>query len=154
MKMKRRLKICVACSAGGHLMEAMELMPALGRHERFFVTFERKQVRSLLRKEKVYFIADPKRNPRKLMSNFRQALKILRKEDPDIVISTGAAAAVPLCYAAKMLGKRLVFVETIAAVSKPSLSGRVVYPISDVFVVQWKGLLRNYKKAVYGGPLI
>lgn len=108
----------------------------------------------MLQNEKVYFIADPKRNPKKLLQNFNQSIKILRKENPDIIFSTGAAAAVPICYAAKLLGKKLIFVETIAAVNKPSLSGRVVYPIADLFVVQWKSLIKNYKRAVYGGSLI
>jgi len=152
--MKRSLKICIACSAGGHLMEAMEFLPALRGHKRFFVTFEREQVRGVLKKEKVYFVIDPKRNPKKLLQNFNQAMKILNKEDPDIVLSTGAAAAIPLCVAAKMLRKKLIFVETIAAINRPSLSGRVVYPIADIFVVQWKNLLKHYKGAVYGGPLI
>lgn len=135
-------------------MEAMEFLPALGKHERFFVTFEREQVKDVLQKEKTYFVIDPKRNLRKLLKNFNQAMRILKKENPDIILSTGAAAAVPLCFAAKMLGKKLIFVETIAAVNKPSLSGRIVYSISDLFVVQWRNLLKHYKRAVYGGPLI
>jgi len=151
---KKRLNICVVCSAGGHLMEAMQILPALRGHKRFFVTFEREQAREVLKKEKVYFVIDPKRNPKKLMKNFYQAIKILKKEKPDVVLSTGAAAAVPLCYAAKMLGMKIIFVESLAAVQKPSMSGRAVYPIADLFVVQWKHLMKNYKKAVYGGPLI
>ena len=150
----KRLKICVACSAGGHLTEAMELLPALGIHERFFVTFEREQSKEVLKKEKVYFVIDPKRNPKRLVQNFRQSAKILRKENPDIILTTGASAAVPLCYAAKILGKKIIFVESLAAVTNPSLSGRAVYPIADLFIVQWKGLMRYYKKAVFGGPLI
>lgn len=152
--MKLPLKVCIACSAGGHLMEAIEFLPALKNCKRFFVTFKRYQVKDMLQNEKVYFIADPKRNPKKLLQNFNQSIKILRKENPDIIFSTGAAAAVPICYAAKLLGKKLIFVETIAAVNKPSLSGRVVYPIADLFVVQWKSLIKNYKRAVYGGSLI
>ena len=149
-----RMKICIACSAGGHLMEALEFVPALKGQEKFFVTFEREQVKDVLKGEKTYFVIDPKRNPKKLLINFNQAMKILKKERPDVVLSTGAAAAVPLCYAAKMLGIKLIFVETLAAVEKPSLSGRAIYPIADLFVIQWKHLKRYYPNAVYGGPLI
>jgi beta-1,4-N-acetylglucosaminyltransferase len=140
--MKSLVKICIACSAGGHLIEAMELIPAFGQYKRFFVTFERKQVKYLLKNEKVYFVVDPKRNLGKLVQNFTQAMRILQKENPDIVISTGAAAAVPICYAAKILGKKIIFIETIAAVHKPSLSGKFVYPIADLFIVQWRSLLK------------
>jgi len=135
-------------------MEALQLLPALQGHKRFFVTFERKQVRDMLKGEKIYFIIDPKRNPKKLLKNFYQATKIMRKEKPDVVVSTGAAAAVPLCYAAKILGIRIIFIESLAAVNKPSLSGRAVYPIADMFVVQSKRLMKNYRDAVYGGSLI
>ena len=135
-------------------MEALQLLPALQGHKRFFVTFEREQGRDVLKGENVYFVLDPKRNPKKLLKNFYQATKILRKEKPDVVVSTGAAAAVPLCYAAKILGIRIIFIESLAAVNKPSLSGRAVYPIADVFIVQSKRLMKNYRDAVYGGALI
>jgi UDP-N-acetylglucosamine:LPS N-acetylglucosamine transferase len=135
-------------------MEAIQLLPAIRGHKRFFVTFERQQVKDVLKGEKMYFVIDPKRNPKKLMKNFYQATKILRKEKPDVVVSTGAAAAVPLCYAAKILGIRIIFIESLAAVNNPSLSGRAVYPIADVFIVQSKRLMKNYRDAVYGGSLI
>jgi len=135
-------------------MEALEFLPAFRSHKVFFVTFAREQVKDVLKGKKVYYVIDPKRNPQKLLKNFNQAQKILRREKPDVVLSTGAAAAVPLCYAAKIIGAKLIFVETLAAVSKPSLSGRFVYPLADLFVVQWKKLLGHYKRAIYGGPLI
>ena len=154
LKHLKTLKVCIACSAGGHLMEAIQFLPALRGCRRFFVTFERQQIKDMLKGERIYFVIDPKRNPKKLMENFYQAAKILKKEMPDVVLSTGAAAAVPLCYAAKMLGIKIIFIESLAAVQKPSLSGRAVYPLADLFVVQWKHLMKDYKKAVYGGSLI
>jgi UDP-N-acetylglucosamine:LPS N-acetylglucosamine transferase len=153
-KSLKTLKVCIACSAGGHLMEALAFLPAFHGHKRFFVTFEREQVKDILRGEKVYFVIDPKRNPKKLLKNFSQAIKILKNERPDVVLSTGAAAAVPLCYAAKILGIKIIFIESLAAVNKPTLSGRAVYPIADMFVVQSKHLMKNYRDAVYGGSLI
>ena len=135
-------------------MEALELLPSLRNREYFFVTFNRQQSREALKGEKTYFVNDPKRNPKRLITNFLQSMRILRKENPDVVLSTGAAASVPICYAARMMGKKVIFVESIAAVEKPSLSGRFVYPIADLFIIQWKSLKRYYDRAVYGGPLI
>lgn len=135
-------------------MESLEFLPAYSDCKRFFVTFERSQAKDLLKNEKVYFVTDPKRNPIKLLQNLNQAINILKKENPDVVISTGAAAAVPICYAAKMFGKKIIFIETIAAVDKPSLSGRAIYPIADLFVIQWKNLKKYYERAFYGGPLV
>lgn len=90
-------------------MESLEFLPAYSDCKRFFVTFERSQAKDLLKNEKVYFVTDPKRNPIKLLQNLNQAINILKKENPDVVISTGAAAAVPICYAAKMFGKKNYF---------------------------------------------
>lgn len=148
------MKICIACSAGGHLTEALQLLPILKKHSFFFLTFKRKQSKELLKKYKVYFTLDPKRNFLKLLVNFLHSFLILLKERPKLIISTGAASAVLPCYIGKILGGKVVFIETLAAIYKPSLSGRIIYPIADLFIVQWKSLLKFYKKAIYGGQLI
>jgi UDP-N-acetylglucosamine:LPS N-acetylglucosamine transferase len=148
------MKICIACSAGGHLIEALQFLPTIEKYDYFFITFKRKQSFELLKNEKVYFVNDPKRNPLKLIKNFFQSFKILLKEKPDVIISTGAASAVPTCYIGKIFGSKIVFIESLAAVDRPSLSGRFAYFIADLFIVQWKNLLKFYKKAIYGGQLI
>ncbi|MEM5830888.1 MAG: PssD/Cps14F family polysaccharide biosynthesis glycosyltransferase [Candidatus Aenigmatarchaeota archaeon] len=148
------MKICIACSAGGHLVEASRFLPIIKKYEYFFVTFRKKQSEDLLKSEKKYFIINPKRNLFKLFINFLQSLRIWMKEKPKIIISTGAGAALPMCLVGKFFGSKIIFVETLAAVFKPSLSGRLIYPISDLFIVQWKQNLKFYKKAIYGGNLI
>jgi UDP-N-acetylglucosamine:LPS N-acetylglucosamine transferase len=148
------MKICIACSAGGHLIEALQLLPLIKKYSYFFITFKRRQSFELLKNRKVYFVNDPKRNPLKLLKNFFQSFKILLKEKPNVIISTGAASAIPACFIGKLLGSKIIFIESLAAVDKPSLSGRFAYPIADLFIVQWKNLLKFYKKAIYGEQLI
>jgi beta-1,4-N-acetylglucosaminyltransferase len=148
------MKICIACSAGGHLIESLQLLPILKKHKMFFITVDRFQSRQVLKGKKVYFVKDTKRNPSELFKNFYHVLSILIKEKPKVIISTGAAAAIPALYAGKLIGSKIVFIESMAAIDNPSSSGKVAYPISDLFIVQWKGLLKNYKKGVYGGQLI
>jgi beta-1,4-N-acetylglucosaminyltransferase len=148
------MKICIACSAGGHLVEALQLMPILKSHKVFFITVDRPQSRERLKKCKAFFIEDTKRSPHKLTTAFFQNMKILRKEKPTVIISTGAAAAVPALFAGKILGAKIVYIESIAAVNRPASAGKVAYTISDLFIVQWRSLLKFYKKAVYGGQLI
>jgi UDP-N-acetylglucosamine:LPS N-acetylglucosamine transferase len=148
------MKICIACSAGGHLIEAISLYPLIRKYPNFFITVKRKQSKELLKDKKTYFVIDPKRNPLKLLLNFLQSLKILLKEKPNIIISTGASSAIPACYLGKFFGCKIIFIESLAAVEKPSLSGRFAYPIADLFIVQWKNLLKFYKKGIYGGQLI
>ena len=75
------------------------------------------------------------------------------KIKPDVIISTGAHTAVPMCYIAKLFGKKVIFIESFAKTSTPTLSGRMIYPISDLFIVQWEGMKEHYPKAVYGGSI-
>jgi UDP-N-acetylglucosamine:LPS N-acetylglucosamine transferase len=75
------------------------------------------------------------------------------KERPNAVISNGAGVAVPICYLMRLFGKKVLFIESFCRL-KPSLSGKIIYPISSLFLVQWPRMRRHYKKAVYAGSLI
>jgi len=69
--------------------------------------------------------------------NFLKALYILRKSQPDLVVSTGASIAVPFLLASKLFGIKTVFIESISRSSDLSLSGKLVYNPVDEFYVQW-----------------
>ncbi|MEM4214993.1 MAG: PssD/Cps14F family polysaccharide biosynthesis glycosyltransferase [Candidatus Pacearchaeota archaeon] len=145
------MKICITCSPGGHLIEAIQLLPILKGHEVFFYTYSEKHIKKKLCNKKTYII----KKPLNILRNFWNSLKIFIKEKPDIVISTGANVTVPISIIAKFFGKKLIFIECSAQVFTPSLTGRILYPFADLFIVQWKPLLKKYgKKAIYGGLLI
>jgi polysaccharide biosynthesis protein len=78
---------------------------------------------------------------------------ILLKKKPDIIISTGALVTYPICLLGKILGKKIVYIESFARVDKASLTGKLMYKIADLFIVQWKELLNIYPNAVYGGGI-
>ncbi|KAI8606284.1 oligosaccharide biosynthesis protein Alg14 like-domain-containing protein [Dissophora ornata] len=48
----------------------------------------------------------------------------------------------------------LAFVESFARVKTLSLAGRLLYPLCDVFLVQWPGLAEKYPRAEYIGTLV
>ena len=145
------MKICLACSAGGHLTETMQVMDAFRGHKTFFVTFLREDSKEL---KNAYFIEDPKRNLLRLVKTVFQSISILKKEKPDIVFTTGAGVAVPICWLAKLMGKKVIYLESFCRVKEPSLSGRLIYPIADIFLVQWENMLSKYgKKAKYWGGI-
>ncbi len=150
--MDKRLKICMASSAGGHLTELLQIKEVVEGFDSFFVTFKREDTEGF--DEKLYFIEDPKRNPFKLFKNFFQSLKIIYKEKPDVIVTTGAGVVVSLCYIGKVFGAKIIFIESFARITSRSLSGVFVYPITDLFFVQWKSVLTKYgKKAIYGGSV-
>ncbi|MCK4859828.1 MAG: hypothetical protein KAS87_04650, partial [Candidatus Omnitrophica bacterium] len=148
------MKICLACSSGGHLAQMMELKEVYGRYNHFFVTYRSADTIELAEKEKVYFLTAPRRrNPALVMQNFLHSLWIFIKEKPDIVLTTGAGVALPMCYIAKLYRKKIIFIESFSRVEKPSLFGRLVYHIANLTIVQWEPLLKYYKEAKYGGPI-
>jgi len=148
------MKICLACSAGGHLTEILQLLPILENYDFFFFTFGTGHSKLTLKKYKSYFTIDPLRKPLKMLKVIFHSLFVLFKERPDVIISTGANVTVPICLLGKLFGSRLIYIECSAQVFKPSLSGKLLYHFSNLFFVQWKYLIKYYKNAIYGGNLI
>ena len=89
----------------------------------------------------------------RLIANTFLALKICFRERPDAVVCTGVLATVPLCLLCKLFRKKLVFIESYAKVKTPTLTGKLLYPFSDRFYVQWRELLEFYPKAIYVGGI-
>ena len=145
------MKICLACSSGGHLSEMMELKEVYGRYNHFFVTYRSADTIELAEKEKVHFLVNPRRHPILTILNILQSFKRFIKEKPDIVLTTGAGVALPMCYIAKLYRKKIIFIESFCRVEKPSLFGKLIYPIANLTLVQWEPLLEYYKRAEYGG---
>jgi len=149
------MKICIACSAGGHLTEILQLQDFYNTKNHFFVVPKTKDSEHLSEHEPVYFINITYNRLKRLKTIIYlfQNLKILLKEKPDVIITTGAGSALSMCYLGKLLRKKIIYIESFARITTPSLFGKLVAPVSDLIIVQWKPLLKYYKKAVYGGPI-
>lgn len=147
------MKICFITSSGGHLTHLIQLKDWWKDKERFWVTFEKEDSKSILKDEKKYWCYYPtNRNVKNLFRNLILALKILPKEKPDIIVSSGAAPAIPFFFIGKLLGCKLVYIEVYDRIDKPTITGKLVYPISDLFILQWKEQLKFYPKGkVLGG---
>jgi len=146
--------ICIIASAGGHLTEAIKATSLIKDYPRFYVTFYLPHIPDSLLGEECYFVEDPHISPWKYLFNFFQSFKIYLKKRPKIIITTGAGIAVPMCTIGKLFGSKIVFIESGARVTQPSRSGKVLYYITDLFIVQWESLLKFYPNAVCGGPLL
>jgi len=152
----KKVKICLVCSAGGHLVEMARLKNCYSRYPHFFLTFKRIDTAGLTKTEKVFFVDDPARNPINFLRCLFQSARVILKERPEVVISTGGGIAVPPAYIAKLfLGSKIIYIESFCRIEEPSLSGKFVYPISDLFLVQWPGLIKRYgENAKYWGAVI
>jgi UDP-N-acetylglucosamine:LPS N-acetylglucosamine transferase len=145
------MKICLVSSCGGHLAELRELMPAYAAHDHFYVVNDRIEVPKDM-EGRTIFISHAERDWRVLV-NFREAWRILHRERPALILSTGAGPAVPFAVVGKLLGIPTIFVESGAQVRRPSLTGRLLYPMAERFFYQWPELERFYPKAILGGLL-
>ena len=140
------MKICLVGSSGGHLAHLNMLKPFWKDQERFWVTFDKEDARSILKDEKMYSCHFPtNRNLKNLFKNTFLAIKVLKKEKPDVIISSGAAVAVPFFYIGKLFGAKTVYIEVFDRIDKPTVTGK--------FIVQWEEMKNVYPKAINLGSI-
>lgn len=155
---KKRKKVLFISSLGGHLTQLLQLAPLFGMYDYHIVTERSVITKELQKQYPMSFLVYGARNyPFKYIFKFSynifKSFIIFIREKPDVIVTTGAHTAVPMCYIAKIFGKKIVFIESFAKTSTPTISGKLIYPIADLFIVQWKDMLKHYPKAVYGGSI-
>jgi UDP-N-acetylglucosamine:LPS N-acetylglucosamine transferase len=123
------------------------------RHEHFYVLDDKALLPAEMQ-ERTFFVTHSERDWKTLV-NLWEAWWILRRLRPAVVLSTGAGVAVSFSLVAKLFfGARIVFVETITRVHRPSLTGRLMYWIVDDFFYQWPSLEPFFPRGRCLGPLI
>ena len=150
----KKIKICLVGSSGGHLTHLYMLKPIWQKNERFWVTFDKKDANSILKGEKIYHCFFPtNRNLINLIKNTFLAIKVIHKEKPDLIISSGAAVAVPFFWLGKLSGAKTIYIEVFDRIDKSTITGKLVYPVTDKFIVQWDEMKKVYKKAINLGSI-
>lgn len=149
-------KVLFISSTGGHLSELMKLEPLFKQYNYNIITEKDKTTSNLSNKYKgrVYYLPYCTRSkifkyffiyPYVILKSFNLFVRIR----PDIIVSTGTHTTVPMCYFGKLFKKKVIYIETYANITRKSLSGKIVYPISDLFIVQWKQMQKLYPRAMY-----
>jgi beta-1,4-N-acetylglucosaminyltransferase len=140
--------VLLVASNGGHLLQLLQLADLWPRESRCWVTFKKSDAVSLLAGESATWAHHPtNRNLPNLIRNFFLALRVLRRDKVQAIVTTGAGVAVPFVIVGRLLGMRVVYIESMARITSPSLTGRLVYPLADTFIVQWPELQRFFKRA-------
>ena len=151
---KKNFKICLVGSSGGHLTHLYMLKPFWKDKNRFWVTFDKEDARSLLKDEKMYSCYYPtNRSLKALFKNTIIACRVLYDEKPDIIISSGAAVAVPFFYIGKIMGAKLIYIEVFDRIDAPTIAGKLCYPVTDKFIVEWEEMKNVYPKAINLGSI-
>lgn len=122
-----------------------------------FVVTEKTKYKAIKNINKVYYLFQVNRYEIiwifKLLLNAIISMYIFILERPDVVISTGALATIPMCILAKIFRKKIIFIESFAKISSPTLTGKLIYKFADEFYVQWEEMLNIYPKAIYKGGI-
>lgn len=154
-------KIMLISSTGGHFTELMKLKPLFEKYDYSIVTENSKNKKFLKNKYKsrIHFLIYGTKThflvyPFKLFINCFISLFLYIKIRPKYIISTGAHTAGPMCCIGKIFGSKIIFIETFANINTKTITGSLVYLFADIFIVQWKRMLKLYPKARYGGWII
>lgn len=150
------MKICFLASSGGHLEEISCLRSIASGYDSFLVT-EKTIANNSDWGSNVYYMRQLNRKEPLFVMHYLalyvKAARIMIREKPDYIISTGALMTYPFCVWGRHLRKKIIYIESFARIDRPSLTGRLMYPIADLFIVQWEEMLKFFPKAVYGGGI-
>ena len=151
-------RVLFIASAGGHLSELLALRSMFHTYDSFLMTEKTKSSLSLTKefKNRIGFLlygttAHPFSYPFKLLGNCFISLYYYLKFRPKVVITTGVQSAAPMCCIAKIMGSKIIYIETFANIETKTATGRIIYYFADYFVVQWKSMLKLYPRAHFGG---
>jgi len=153
--MAERADVLLVCSSGGHLLQLRSVAAAWSGLSHTWVVEDTPDTRSVLAGEPARFLAPVV--PRDLRGAIRNAFlarKLLRELRPQVVVTTGAAIAVPFAWLARASGVRVVYIESITRIERPSLSCRLVAPVASRVYVQWPELVEHVHNARYAGAVL
>ena len=153
----KRKKICLISSSGGHFEQLLMLRKLSDNYNIFIVTEKTKYnkkdkkinhyIPQVNRKEILFIF--------KMFINFIKSLYIFFKEKPDVIISTGALATIPMLYIGHFFKKKVIFIESFAKITSPTMTGKLVYKRkwANQFYVQWESMKKFYPNAICEGGI-
>lgn len=151
-------KVLFISSTGGHLSEMLQLKDMFNRYDYKIIT---EKTKSNLKLKKYYgnrinyLVYGTKDHmlsyPFKLIYNCFKSLYLYLKIHPDYIITTGAHTAGPMCLIAKIFGSRVIYIETFANINTKTITGKLLYHVSDKFIVQWDSMKKLYPNSIVGG---
>jgi len=155
IRRRKKLRICLAASAGGHISQLLKIVNNWDGYNCFYITTTGVMWDKLKQHGKAYVVGECNRqHPIRVGMVLVRIVKAMFRERPDVVISTGAAAGCMVCFLGKLLGAKVIWIDSITNVERLSLSGRMVRYIANLFLVQWPELAQRQKGIEYAGTLI
>ncbi|MDG6079103.1 exopolysaccharide biosynthesis protein [Erythrobacter litoralis] len=159
---EKRLRVCLAASGGGHVRQLLDLEPLWKRHDSFFVTEESALGRSIAQTQETYFVphvalgqarlGKPFKMLASAFASLRISFNILRKARPDVILTTGAGSMAFLVLLGRLLGARIVLIDSFARFENPSAFAKLIGPFAHLRIAQAAKLAENWKGALVFDP--
>jgi len=153
----KKKKICLISSSGGHF-EQLKMLKSLSKKYSTFIVTEKIDYNKNDKKID-YFVCQVNRKEKlfifKMLVILFKSLYIFIKERPDVIISTGVLAAIPMMFIGHIFKKKVIYIESFAKINSPTMTGNLIYKykIANQFYVQWKSMLKYYPNAIYKGGI-
>lgn len=152
------MRICLAGSGGGHVRQILDLEPLWREHDHFFVSEDTALGRALAEKHDVEFVEHVALGQAKLgapikmvaaaIANFIRSARIVMKRRPQVVLTTGAGAMFFTIAWARLLGAKIVLIDSMARVHRPSAFARLAGPLAHVRISQSEAAAQVWGDAV------
>lgn len=140
--LNKKIKLLAISSGGGHWVQLLRIRKAFRNCDVTYVTVSNSYA-SDVSDGKFYTINDATRwNRIGLIEVAIRVGMIIRKERPDVVISTGAAPGYIALRIGRLTGARGIWLDSIANVEELSLSGRKIAKYADLWLTQWPHLAK------------
>lgn len=139
--MKNEKRILAAASIGGHWIQLLRIAKPLEKNYEVAYMSTHEKCAKMVEGHEFYQMQDFSRwNAWRLVPAFFHCLNIVRKVRPAALITTGAAPGLVALIAAKCLGHKTIWVDSIANVKHLSLCGRIALRFASRTYTQWPDL--------------
>lgn len=149
-------KVCFAASSGGHYEQLLMLQPLMDEYDSFIVT-EKTSYCTEVKGKRMYYMHQVNRKEITvlfwMLVNVFQSIRIIMKEHPSVIVTTGVLAMIPLCFLVKLTGGKIIYIESFAKITSPTKTGKLMYRFADQFYVQWESMKKVYPKAKFLGGI-
>lgn len=153
-------RVIFIASTGGHLSELLRLSPLFERYTSIVITEKTATTDNLEISCPIKYLVAGTYYQGKLQYLLKLAWNTVVSFcyfclfRPDVIVTTGSHTAVPMCLIAKIFRKKVIYIESIAKVHGQSWAGKIIYPHSDAFIVQWPENKLDYPGSQYAGQLL
>lgn len=160
-------RLLIVLGEGGHTKQMLRLVELLGPGYEYHYVINRGDElsgRKLPFSGRTYTLIRPRAKQRgqtdpflkatwQTVASIFQAWGVVRRIHPLAVIGAGPSICVPVSLVAKLYRAKIIHIETASRIHRPSLTGRIMYRLADLFFIQWETLRPYFPRAIYAGRL-